>query len=443
MRILLPVHHFPPTHSAGAELYTLRLAQSLQAKGHEVEVVAIEAIDKGSADEIIARQDLYEGLLVWRLSFDLNAAPERHIWNFDNPLLGNWFRTHLRERPPDIVHFQAGYLLGIAPIREVYTQGIPMVLTLHDYWFLCPRHTLLQSDGALCINIPENPSACAWCHVAGNNRQQLVNRLTLGAWEMLAKQVVLRKETEAQILRRAELKQAIQYPNLLIAPSRFMEGQIRRLAEDQQIVYLPYGIDLMQEEPQHSETSEGPIRVGYMGQVAHHKGVDFLIEAWRHIEGDQPRELHIYGGSEEHFEKRLHHLAGDDGTIFFHGRFPYNQRSEILQTLDLCVVPSIWYENRPFSIAEALDMGVPVITARLGGMEEMVQDGVDGLHFAPGSAQDLARKIEMCVNDSALLHRLKSGAMTHHSSSVDEEVDQLLAIYAEVVASGGGASHDG
>ena len=84
-------------------------------------------------------------------------------------------------------------------------------------------------------------------------------------------------------------------------------------------------------------------------------------------------------------------------------------------------------------------MGVPVITARLGGMEEMVQDGLDGLHFAPGNAQDLASKIEMCMDDPALLNRLKAGASAHHSSTVDEEVDQLLAIYADAIAAGGGA----
>nr|AIA95337.1 CAZy families GT4 protein [uncultured Chloroflexus sp.] len=70
MHITLPVHHFPPVYRAGAELYTYRLAKELQARGNEVEVVAIESIDSGSSDALEAQQEMYDSVPVWRFAHE-------------------------------------------------------------------------------------------------------------------------------------------------------------------------------------------------------------------------------------------------------------------------------------------------------------------------------------------------------------------------------------
>jgi glycosyltransferase involved in cell wall biosynthesis len=58
------------------------------------------------------------------------------------------------------------------------------------------------------------------------------------------------------------------------------------------------------------------------------------------------------------------------------------------------VFPSEWYEGFPVTIAEAFACGVPVVASRLGAMEEIIADGVTGLHFEAGKIEDLRRKAE-------------------------------------------------
>src|SRR5215471_954830 len=100
MKVLVPVHHFPPRSNGGVENYTLRLARWLQSHGHEAEVICIEAIDQGPAGQIDARRETCHGLTVWRLAFDLLGADKR--WSYDNPLLGDWFRNFIERSRPDI-----------------------------------------------------------------------------------------------------------------------------------------------------------------------------------------------------------------------------------------------------------------------------------------------------------------------------------------------------
>src|SRR5215212_7955393 len=144
MKIVLPVHHFLPRYTAGAELYTYRLAKWLCEHGHTVEVVSVESISEGRPDQLTVVSDTYDGIPVHRLSFDIFKAPEREVWDYDNALYYAWFRDYWQRTRPDLAHFQAGYLLGAAPLKAAAECNVPVVLTLHDYWFLCPRITLLR-----------------------------------------------------------------------------------------------------------------------------------------------------------------------------------------------------------------------------------------------------------------------------------------------------------
>ena len=69
-----------------------------------------------------------------------------------------------------------------------------------------------------------------------------------------------------------------------------------------------------------------------------------------------------------------------------------------MKTARFLIAPSIWYEGFPMVIAEALACGTPVICSRLGAMQEIIADGVTGLHFTPGDAEDLARKVAHAWN---------------------------------------------
>lgn len=433
MKVLLAVHHFPPRYSAGAELYTFRLARWLIEHGHEAEVVCIETLDEERPVAVEAIQDTYEGVSVWRLHLGLRNAPSN--WSYANPMVAGWVADYMRAARPDLLHLQSGYLIGAGVLEVAHQLGVPSIVTLHDYWFLCPRITLLRSDGKVCTTPPTDPAECAWCLQQDQRRYRLTEQLSGGAagrtW------IALNGEAgrHEQAARRAYLHKALGLAALVIAPSQFLAGMFRDLVEPARLQVVRLGVKLEPLRQTPPPPQGNPLQLAYIGQIAQHKGVHLIIEALRLLpQGERTVQLQVYGDLDQHptYTQRLRNLMGKDARITLAGRFANGRIAEILATVDALIVPSIWYENSPLTILEAQTAGRPVIASAFGGMAELVQDEVDGLHFRPGEAKDLARQIKRLRDEPGLLARLVAGVRT--PTSIDEELDCLLATYTRIIA---------
>ncbi len=445
MKIVLAVHHFPPRYSAGAETYTFRLARWLQSHDHHVEVVCVEAIDRGRPGELNAALDQYEGIPVWRLSFNLSGEETSTRMHYAHPLPGKWFADYLQHSRPDLVHFQAGYLIGAASIEASVAASVPTVLTLHDYWFLCPRITLQRGDGSLCRTIPDDPAGCAWCMLQEKRRFLLADQMTGGLAGRVAQSFALNDRRRWVATRRERLTSALALPDAVIAPSRFLAEHFAPFVRPERLHVSGLGLDLGPfrggHRPVTSSPSGGVKRIGFIGQITPIKGVHLLIEAFKLLRAEsRPIELHIYGGLDakqtyaRDYINRLHQLAENDARIHFEGRFENARVAEVLSGLDVTVVPSTWYENSPLAILESRAAGVPVVTAALGGMAELVRDGVDGLHFRPGDAADLARQLQRLLDEPDLLPHLRAGVVRNVPRSIEDEMQQLMGIYQNLVS---------
>ncbi|MBO9384746.1 MAG: glycosyltransferase, partial [Roseiflexus sp.] len=195
------------------------------------------------------------------------------------------------------------------------------------------------------------------------------------------------------------------------------------------------GLDLSRFAGIERRNDERILRIGFIGQIAPHKGVHLLIRAFRALRPKAQRlELHIYGGltTNPAYINQLRRLAGGDDRIYFHGRVENTRVPDVLANLDVAVVPSIWYENAPIAILEAHAAGTPVVTTGIGGMADLVRDGVDGLHFRFNDAADLARVLQRLIDEPELLSRLRSGIQKPRS--IDDEMVQILAIYNDAFA---------
>ncbi len=418
-------------------MYTVRLARWLQTQGHDVEVIALEAIDAGTPSHIDAVHDVYQGLPVWRLSFNLVEAPQRRLWEFDNELLGEWFEDYFRRQRPDIAHFQAGYLLGVAPIFAADRQQIPIVLTLHDYWYLCPQHTLQHSDGTLCATVPENPLTCARCRLWGHDPYDRLGRWAGPSLRLLMEKLPLQVDATLMTLRRQRLQAALARVAMLIAPSQFMFSQFEQRVDPAKIVFCRTGYDGDHLRAGQQRAAGEIVRFGYIGQIAPHKGVHLLVEAFKHLDTSrQAAELHIWGGLEVNpaYSQKLREASLRDRRITLHGRFPSSELPDVLATFDYAIVPSTWFENCPLSILESHAAGIPVLTSKLGGMAELVSHEQDGLLFAPGDAADIARSMQRILDDRHLADHLRQGARQRKVRSVSAEMEQLLSIYTSVLS---------
>ncbi|MBK8797573.1 MAG: glycosyltransferase [Anaerolineales bacterium] len=253
--------------------------------------------------------------------------------------------------------------------------------------------------------------------------RSMVEKLPLGA------------DAALMALRRARISAALHCVTMIVAPSQFMYNQFEPMVEAGKLVFSRIGFN---DERLHHNEQRGTgatLRFGYIGQIAQHKGVHVLIDAFKRLNTSQKSaELHIWGGLEVEpaYTLKLRKLAAENPRIVLHGRFESNRLGEVLDTFDYGVVPSIWFENSPFSILEAYAAGIPVIASNLGGMAELVNDDQDGKLFAAGDAKDLAGKMQNILDDNALNARLQQGARQRIVRNIDSEMEQVLDIYHSV-----------
>ena len=442
MKIVLATHHFLPHYSAGTEQYVYRIAQGLRRQGHEVEIVCIESITEGSLTPA-CRTDVYDDLLVHRLHYDITRAPNQLEWSFRNPELGRWFDAFLQGRQPDVVHINSGYLLGGTVPEAAFARNIPTVLTLHDYWFMCPFITLLRQDGTLCAE-PVPPARCVWCTLSQKRRyrlpdQRVDNRLgdafvRLSQSRAVAKMMGVAPDLELIAERRRYLKQILERIDVTISPSRFLIQKVKEYGfRPRRTIYLPFGLDrthLSDHQPPDPSTR---LRIGYLGQFAPHKGVHLLLAAFRKLDNhSRPCKVILHGDASHgsRYVRRLLGMARCHPAITFAGPYPNRKVGQVLQGLDVIVVPSIWYENRPTVIVEAHATRTPVVAARLGGMAELIEHDENGLLFEAGDVESLATHLQRLLDEPALLSRLQSGIQP--VPDVEEETASMGSLYASL-----------
>jgi glycosyltransferase involved in cell wall biosynthesis len=228
--------------------------------------------------------------------------------------------------------------------------------------------------------------------------------------------------------RLVTVQQALVEVDLFLAPSRFLRERFIEFGiPAEKIVYKDYGMDLtsLQAMQRPSKTNRRVV-FAYIGTLVEHKGVHVLVEAFNRLD-PALAELRIYGDLQvfPHYTARVQALATHPA-ITFAGGIDNRDVSRILAEVDALVVPSIWFENSPLTIHEALLTGVPVITSRLGGMAELVEHGRTGLLFNPGEVEDLRGQLEWFVQ-----HPQAFAAMpTPPYVAIDEQAREFSALYS-------------
>ncbi|MDW8068902.1 MAG: glycosyltransferase family 4 protein [Anaerolineae bacterium] len=436
MKVLIAVHHFPPSFTGGAEWRAYRTATALRERGHDVCVICVERIDTGPDRGAAGKETFYKGIPVHRLSYNLHLAPDPVLWEYDNPWIGNYVREFLKEHRPDLVHLISGYLLGADALRAVYEAGLPIIVTLTDYWFICPRITLLRSNGQVCTDFASH--CCVRCLAEEKRRYRWPARtfpeLMDFLWDFLLTDKVRAPVSLVQIERRQRvLTEAFHQIDLALCPSNFLRRiYLRAGAPADRLILSRQGLALPGEIV--PKTPSAALRIGYTGQLAEHKGVHLLIEAFKHLNHHtRPATLTIYGDPTRFpkYVRKLQKLADGCSSIRFAGTYSYGDLGRVLSELDVLVVPSLWYENSPNTILEAFAYHTPVIASDMGGMSELVEHGKSGLLFTPGDVKDLRRQLQRLVDEPELVRRMS--AAVPPVRTLDDEIRELEGLYRKLL----------
>lgn len=178
--------------------------------------------------------------------------------------------------------------------------------------------------------------------------------------------------------------------------------------------------------------ADAPLKLLFVGRFDRQKGFDILIDALRHVR--RPVEVDVFGES----------VLGEDATgelprfVHRHGWQSFDVIEPFLQRCDMLVMPSRW-EGLGLSAIEAMRAGKAVIASRVGGLPEVVQDGVTGMLVAPGDAEALAQAIDTVRKDQLV----QMGAMGRQrfleKFRIEECEARLADLYREVLESDGNA----
>jgi glycosyltransferase involved in cell wall biosynthesis len=405
LRILICSSFFPPHYLGGAELIAYKQAQILQQMGHEVRVFS----GRLGSHWFRARQAKRESgaFQITRLSLsarDISGAS----WDFNSPDIRHEFYRTLDDFSPDVVHFHNIVGLSIGMIDECYRRQIPTVMTLHDYWGICFKNTLLKNSGNVC---KQGGLVCLDC------REVLAGRLPLPS-----------------PVRNAHILFSLRKVDRLITPSRFVAEQYAANGiASEQLTVLQNGIDLENFSPGQRGTAR--LTLGFIGHLGKHKGLEILLHALSLMDASKVRLLIVGTGEEAGPLQMFCHERGLDPYVTFCGHVDNHRIAAIYQQIDLLIVPSIWPENSPVTITEAMASGIPVIASDIGGIGEMVEDGVTGYLVPLRDSLAIAERIGRFLARPELLKTMGEQALAKiRSYQMRQQVEQLVEVYRQVLA---------
>jgi glycosyltransferase involved in cell wall biosynthesis len=370
LRIIVASHSHPEVSKGGAEIAAFQLFRSLQAR-----------------DDCEA----------WFIGCDRDAATDRPGAVLSQPFSDreylyastsfDWFKLAngnsrfpaeierlLTKLSPQIVHFHHYINFGVEVFQHL-KRAVPdckILLTLHEYLAICHHFGQMVTKRHRNLCYQSSPSRCQQCFPEFDKSDFF--------------------------LRKRYIERFFDLVDGFISPSRFLAER-----------YIAWGLPAEKMtvlenvvSPAHAGREgkhfwpDPPLRLGFFGQISVLKGIEVVLDAAQLLDkqGGPDVTFDIFGeyrGQPPEFvEAFLARLGKVGNNVYFHGPYDQSRVDQLMQSVHAVLIPSIWWENSPVVIQEALRNRRPVICSDIGGMAEKVRDGIDGFHFPAGSVAGLA-----------------------------------------------------
>jgi glycosyltransferase involved in cell wall biosynthesis len=420
VKVLLVGHRFPPDGIAGVERVIQSVARELRGSGDDVAILC----HRPKSDErlTVLRERLRDGTRLFRM---VGGAFSLDQFTLEPGDMDQRMTEVLVEVDPDVVHIH--HLIGMSPAfpEIVRRHRIPLVISLHDFYFACPLAHLVTTDGKDCDG-PQGGDACATTCFP-------VPGVDTGVkWKA----------------RASRFLEILQMANIVICPSQFVADYFIAFGVSRsRIEVLSNGVDL----GRHGQRSNRPsasagretMRLAFVGSVVEHKGVHTIVEAIE-LAGIDRVELLVLGKIADHryaasLREKVSRLPGC--SLHFHGAYTPHALPDLLQDIDCVVCPSQVRESYALTVHEALSCGVPALVARHSALREAIQNGRNGLYFAPRSSESLAKCLKELSVKPDLLSHLKRGArgtaiVDSHTHAIRLRSAYETLVWREVISRG-------
>ena len=379
MRILVVSAMFPPNVLGGAEISAFNLSSWLRDQGHEIGVLmAAKTPQEEKFGETV------DGMKIWSFHTPrpypifMQGRVERNylkpLWHLQDhldPRNPPFMARVLEEFQPDIckVHYAMG--LGHNIFGEIAKRDIPVLYVLHDLTLACVRATMFK-QGETC------QAQCAPCRLSAKYKWSQISKL---------RRVGFCSPSRANLERNSLFQPLANYPTAHILNAN--------------------------RNPRPSKTREpaSAIRFVYVGRLEAAKGIPILLAAAEKLASHGNFSLKVIGTGS--LETELRARYGSQPWVEFAGQVPAQQAIDAIATGDMLCIPSVWLENSPGVVIEALGMSVPVIGSNVGGIPELVRNDENGLLVPPGDVDAWRAALQTIISEPERLTRYQANAAEH------------------------------
>ncbi len=398
MKVLLVNKFLYP--KGGAETYVFKLGDTLLEYGHEVQYFGLENSENTVTNNVgayVSDMDFGQGIL------KNLKAPFRIIYSAE---ARRKMCRVLYDFMPDVVHMNniqfhltPSIILAVDTYRRMTGRKVKIVYTAHDYQLICPSHGLFDCDINICEKcLGGNYTHCLRTKCMKNSRMKsLLAMLDAYYWKY---------------------SKAYRCIDTIICPSRFLKSKLDTQARFADKTVAIHNFI----EPKTADMAAKSDYVLEFGHLSRDKGTLTLLEVAKRMP-----DVHFvfagYGAAEAEIAKVPN--------AEFVG-FKTGAELEALIAGALCTVcPSEMYENCPYSVMESQVLGTPVIGANIGGIPELINEGVTGLIFVPGDAGDLEGKLRYFLGTPGIMKQYTENCKSVSFETPGTYYQKILNIYGE------------
>ena len=411
LRLLIASHSHPEVTNGGAEIAAYQLFRALQNRD-DMESWFLGCDRRAGTDKpgavLTQPHSIHEYL------YATNAFDWFKFANRDPRFPAEIEKLFLKIKP-DIVHFHHYINFGVeifAHLKRVVPTA-RIILTLHEYLAICHQYGQMVTKDHHNLCYQATPARCNSCFPAIDKSDFFLRKLYISRFLGLV--------------------------DLFISPSHFLAER-----------YIAWGIpadritvveNLMPESiatPPAKLPADRTLRIGFFGQISSLKGIDVMFDAAAILAKDEdtPVSLEIFGdyrGQPPEFQAAfLARLEKAPPNLRFNGPYDRQRVNRLMQSVHAILVPSIWWENSPLVIQEALRNRRPVICSDIGGMAEKIRDGIDGYHFPAGNPVALASLIRQLAANRAEFSEL--AANLPGAPALISGIEDYLSLYRALAA---------
>lgn len=388
--------------NGGSETYIFKLGECLKEYGNEVQYFGMEHENRCVGNNVGAytsNMDFHGGSKLSKITY-----PVKTIYSIE---ARKKIRKVLDDFQPDVCHLNnftyqltPSIILEINKWRKENRKTCKIVFTAHDYNLVCPNHML---------NNPlthENCESCLGGHFKNCIKGKCIHSST-------AKSIV--GAAEAYFWNA---KGVYKYIDKIICCSKFMKRIMdsNPLFAKKTVVVHNFVDDLKY------EYKEKENYVLYFGRFSEEKGIRTLLEVCKEL----PEVKFVFAGSGA-LEDEIRKVPNIECVGFKSGK----ELHDLISKAKFSVYPSEWYENCPFSVMESIMFATPVIASKIGGLPELVQDGVNGILFEYKNKNDLKNKISELWNDDKKSAELSENCKKTKFLDVDKYYHILVNVYID------------